>query len=299
MGAAKASLEWHGSTLLRRVGGLIERSVDGPVVVVGSAGQPLPDLPASWEVVDDLHPGQGPLEGLAAGLRALGGRADLAYASSTDVPFLHTSFVGAVVAGIGAGDGICVPVIGRRWQPLAAVYRTSLLPVVEDLLGSDERRVSRLLDCCQVRRLDQMALLANAGLASGDPELESVVNLNNPAAYAAARGRPAPVIAVSFEGGLTGRDGSAGSPGRVGRRPRSARAATLAALAEAVGVAFDQGLRVTLNGAPTTADPEFPLERGDAVLFATSGESQRVGAATTGDAEPSRPETVVDRTPRV
>ena len=141
MGAAKASLEWHGSTLLRRVAGIVERSVDGPVVIVRSVGQPLPGLPASWEVVEDLHPGRGPLEGLAAGLRALGDRADLAYASSTDVPFLHTSFVGAVVGGIGPGHEICVPVIGRRWQPLAAVYRTSLLAVVDELLGRDERRV--------------------------------------------------------------------------------------------------------------------------------------------------------------
>ena len=127
MGAPKASLEWHGSTLLRRVAGLVERGVDGPVVIVGSAGQELPGLPERYEVVDDAHPGRGPLEGLAAGLGALAGRAELAYVSSTDVPFLHTSFVGAVVGGLGERDEICVPVVGRGWQPLAAVYRTSLV----------------------------------------------------------------------------------------------------------------------------------------------------------------------------
>ena len=38
MGTPKAALEWHGSTLLRRVVGLVGRSVDGPVIVVCAPG---------------------------------------------------------------------------------------------------------------------------------------------------------------------------------------------------------------------------------------------------------------------
>ncbi|HEV2753369.1 MAG TPA: NTP transferase domain-containing protein, partial [Solirubrobacteraceae bacterium] len=53
MGAAKAALEWHGSTLLRRVAGLVARGVDGPVVVVRAPGQALPALPATIELADD------------------------------------------------------------------------------------------------------------------------------------------------------------------------------------------------------------------------------------------------------
>ena len=37
MGRPKASLEWHGSTLLHRVTGIVSRAVDGPVVVVRAA----------------------------------------------------------------------------------------------------------------------------------------------------------------------------------------------------------------------------------------------------------------------
>jgi molybdopterin-guanine dinucleotide biosynthesis protein A len=262
MGTAKASLEWHGSTLLRRVAGLVERSVDGPVVIVRSVGQPLPELPVSWEVVDDVHPGRGPLEGLAAGLRALGDRAELAYASSTDVPFLHTSFVGAVVGGIGPAHEICVPVVGRRWQPLAAVYRTSLLPVLEDLLAAGERRVSRLFDRCRVNSLDRAALLGNPGIAAGDPELESLVNLNDPAAYAAARARPAPEISVTWSDRLS----------TAGRRSEAVRAANLGGLADALGL--DEGLRVAVNGLSATADRHFPLQAGDAVTCG-SGATRR------------------------
>jgi molybdopterin-guanine dinucleotide biosynthesis protein A len=265
MGEPKASLEWHGSTLLRRIAGVVERSVDGPIVIVCSAGQDLGRLPDRYEVVEDPHDGRGPLEGLAAGLRALAGRAESAYASSTDVPFLHSSFVGAVLGGLGADQEICVPVIGQRWQPLAAAYRTSVIGVIDELLEADERRVSRLFDHARVNRLDRDALLASAGLAEWDPELESVVNVNDPAAYAAARGRPAPSVMVSWT------DGWPAASDRAGK----VRAATLGALAGCLEIQLDERVRVLLNGVVTTADGELPLEAGDTVSFETAVDSQR------------------------
>ena len=52
MGSAKAALEWHGSTLLRRVTGIVGRAVTGPVIVVRAPGQPLPMLAGDIEIVD-------------------------------------------------------------------------------------------------------------------------------------------------------------------------------------------------------------------------------------------------------
>jgi molybdopterin-guanine dinucleotide biosynthesis protein A len=265
MGVPKASLEWHGSTLLRRVAGVVERAVDGPLVIVRSAGQELPRLPSRYEVVDDVHEGQGPLEGLAVGLRALGDRCELAYASSTDVPFLHTSFIGAVVGGIGDRDEICVPVIGRRWHPLAAAYRTGVLPIVDALLAADERRVSGLFDRCRVTELDRAALLCDAALASGDPRLESVVNVNDAEAYVAARARPAPEIAVGLR--LESDRPPAWASDRAAAKGGCFRAATLGGLADAVGVSLTDAVAVRLNGALTRQDRELPLEWRDVVVF--------------------------------
>jgi len=45
MGRPKASLEWHGSTLLHRVTGIVSRAVHGLVVVVRAPDQELPALP--------------------------------------------------------------------------------------------------------------------------------------------------------------------------------------------------------------------------------------------------------------
>ena len=72
--------------MLRRVTGLAARTVDGPVVVVRAPEQGLPDLASSIEVVSDAREGRGPMQGLAAGLAAIGERAEVVYVSSTDVP---------------------------------------------------------------------------------------------------------------------------------------------------------------------------------------------------------------------
>lgn len=175
MGRETASLEWHGSTLLRRVAGLVARGAGGPVVVVRAPGQP---LPGDVEVVDDAREGRGPLEGLAAGLRTVAGRADVAYVSSTDAPLLHPALVRRVLGAVGPRIDAAVPHAGDppHPHPLAAAYRLSLLPVVEELAGGDDLRLRLLLERCRVRWLDREALLADATLAAADPELRSLLN---------------------------------------------------------------------------------------------------------------------------
>src|SRR6478752_7738455 len=103
MGTAKAALEWHGSTLLRRVVGIVGRAVDGPVIVVRAPDQELPSLPADVEIAEDAREGRGPLQGLQSGLAAARAHAPVAYASSTDVPLLHPRFVHRVVAAVDDG----------------------------------------------------------------------------------------------------------------------------------------------------------------------------------------------------
>ena len=219
MGTPKAALEWHGSTLLRRIVGLVERGVDGPVVVVRAPGQELPALPASVEVVEDAREGRGPLQGLAAGLAALDGKAEAAYASSTDAPLLHPAFVRRIVGALDADVDVVVPRAGGFPHPLAAAYRTSLRPLVERLLAADRLRPAFLFDECRVLRLDEDALLVDGALAAADPQLDSVLNLNEPADYEAARARPAPEVVVQRFGPLA-RNGGARRARHCPRRAR-------------------------------------------------------------------------------
>jgi molybdenum cofactor guanylyltransferase len=259
MGRPKAGLEWHGSTLLHRVCGLIRRVVDGPVVVVRAPGQALPPLPAGVEVTQDARGGRGPLQGLAAGLSAVDGRASVAYVSSTDVPLLHPAFVSAVL-GAGARDDVDValPVAQGFRHPLAAAYRASLLPAVEDLIATDRMRPAFLFECCRVHELGEEELLADRRLAQGDPSLLSLLNVNDPQEYERARARDAPPITVRCFGTLAN---------GAGREPLATRAATLGAAADAVGVALDRHVVAAVNGDQISRHHEMPLVTGDSVAF--------------------------------
>ena len=260
MGTPKAALEWHGSTLLRRVVGIVGRAVDGPVVVVRAPGQALPDLPGAVEVVEDAREGRGPLQGLAAGLHAVRDRAPAAYVSSTDVPLLHPRFVRRVLAALEDGVDVVLPRVGGFNHPLAAAYRTELADTVDRLIAEDRMRPAFLFDACRVRRLDEEALLADPALAALDPGLDSVLNLNEPADYDAARNRPAPEVAVQRFGALRRR-------GNGGRDPALIRAATLGEAAAASGLTLDEHIVAALNGDQMTRDPEAPLAQGDTVAF--------------------------------
>lgn len=267
MGASKASLAWHGSTLVRRAAGIVARGVGGPVLLIRSPGQALPRLPDAFEVLDDFEEGRGPLGGLSVGLAALSGRCEVAYVSSTDVPFLHPAFVRRVLDGLEEGSDACVPCVRGFCQPLAAAYRVGLARLAASLLSSGQLRVSMLAQACSLRLLDEEALLSDAALASADPGLDSVTNLNDPEDYGRAIARPEPVVQVRWLaahplGATNLREGRSGP-----RAPRSVHAATLGRAARAIGVSLESATQVALNGEPVPSELEEPLAEGDLVTI--------------------------------
>ena len=260
MGRPKAALEWHGSTLIQRVVGIVGRVIDGPVVVVRAPGQELPELPAGVVDAVDAREGRGPLQGLAAGLEAVADGAEWAYVSSTDVPLLHPAFVTAVLRVAEREDvDVALPVAHGFRHPLAAAYRTALLPDVERLIAEDRMKPAFLFERARVRKLDEAELLRDRDLAGADPELLSLLNVNEPAEYERARARSAPSVTVRRFGAL--------ARNSVGHQPLPVRAATLGAAAAAAGVELDGHVVAALNGDQISRDPGYPLASGDAVAF--------------------------------
>lgn len=258
MGSPKATLDWHGSTLLRRVTGLAQRSVDGPVVVVRATGQELPGLHPAIEVVSDAREGRGPLQGLAAGLAGIGDRAEVAFVSSTDVPLLHPAFIRRVIDAFSAEVDVVLPEIHGFRQPLSAAYRTALLPEVEDLIAADKLKPAFLFERCSVLRLDDVAMLGDPALAAADPGLNSVRNLNEPSDYEDAHAQPAPEIEVRRFGTLA----ISGAP-----RHQRVPAWSLGEVADAIELTLDEHVVAALNGDQITRDRELPLATGDMLGF--------------------------------
>jgi molybdopterin-guanine dinucleotide biosynthesis protein A len=130
-------------------------------------------------VVRDRLPGRGPLEGLAAGLRAMPPDVEAVYATSCDVPLLVPDFVRRMFALVG--DHLAaVPQSGGFRHPLAAVYRTCLLPTIDELLTAGELRPTFLLESIDTR------VVSEAEFRDVDPRRGTLQNLNRPEDYFAA-----------------------------------------------------------------------------------------------------------------
>ncbi len=178
MGLPKATLPFGDELMLERVVRLLS-SVVSPIAVVAAPEQELPPLPAGVIVARDEVAGRGPLQGLMAGLSALAPHCDAAYATSCDVPLLVPAVVRLMIDRLGAHD-IAVPVEGQFHHPLAAVYRTRVVPVIAELLAADQLRPVFLYDrvaTCRVNVSD---------LAAVDPGLVTLKNLNRPEDYLTA-----------------------------------------------------------------------------------------------------------------
>ncbi len=188
MGQDKASLPFGTETMLARVIRIVADVVpERMIVVVAAEGQELPPLNRPVRVVYDREPEQGPLEGLAVGLQELDGKADFIYATSCDVPLLVPAFVEHMFQRISSGSTetgisvdpfeIAVPRDGSHFHPLAAVYHSSVLKHVQQLLSNGQRRPRMLFQAATTLEVDVEEL------RTADPELRSLMNLNHPDDY--------------------------------------------------------------------------------------------------------------------
>jgi molybdopterin-guanine dinucleotide biosynthesis protein A len=178
MGTAKAWLPFGGELMLPRVVRILSEEVT-PIVVVAAPEQELPPLPDGVQIVRDEERGRGPLQGLAAGLAALEGRAHAAYISSCDVPFLRPTFVRRMIDLLGE-QHISVAFVDGYHHPLAAVYRIEVLPAVRRLLSEHQLRPVFLFETAPTR-------VINADeLRDVDRAFDSLRNLNTPEEYAQA-----------------------------------------------------------------------------------------------------------------
>lgn len=170
MGEPKALLDWHGAPLVVLVAEIVAAAA-APVVVVGAAGQELPALPAGVEVARDAVADRGPLEGLAAGMRAIGAQAEAAFVCGADMPFLSATAIGQLASALDANCDVVV-VVGAdgRVHPLGAVYRLSLLGLVDELLAAGERRLGLVAERARTARIDADAELLAALRSVNTPD---------------------------------------------------------------------------------------------------------------------------------
>jgi molybdopterin-guanine dinucleotide biosynthesis protein A len=177
MGKPKALLPFDNEPLIVHVVATLRRLV-AEVVVVAAPGQELPAMPVTL-VRDDVAY-QGPVGGIYYGLTAAAG--EISFVTSCDSAFLNPRLIAHLLSRMPQYD-VVVPHWQGRFQPLHAVYRRSVLPLLEQQLAHGELRPVYLFDKVRTLRIDEDEI------RRFDPDGSSFFNMNTPEDYAEALNR--------------------------------------------------------------------------------------------------------------
>ena len=267
MGRDKASLPFAGETLLGHAARRLFRWCED-VIVVARPDQVLPPLPDGVRVVHDERPEQGPLGGLAPGLRAAA--SEHVFATACDVPFLSGALVEALFDAAMDHDVAVCEAEGFT-QPLTAVYRSSLATAIDELLDAGRRRPVFLYE--QAKTIT----LAESVVRRHDPRLRSFENCNQPEHYERARADYAafsPRVRIElFE--MARRIADAPAVNVEAHSPRQALRMLAQQFPKLVpDVLTPDGLaehwRLSLGGKRFLTDLDLPLETGDDLVLVSA-----------------------------
>ena len=174
MGRAKALLPFDDEPLIIHIARRLER-LFAEIIVVAAPDQELPPLPVI--LARDEIAYQGPVSGIYHGLNTA--TKEACFVTSCDAPFLNLALVSHLLSQIPECD-VVVPFWQERYQPLHAVYRTSVAPLLKDQLERGELRPIFLYDKVRTRKVHEDEI------RRFDPEGLSLLNMNSPAEYQTA-----------------------------------------------------------------------------------------------------------------
>ncbi len=171
MGSDKALLPYQGGRFIEAIHRRMEELFEEVIVATGDADR-YDFLPCRR--VTDRYPGMGALGGIHAALRACG--AEKIFVVACDMPHLAPDLV-RHLCSLSEGSDVVVPESEGGLEPLHAVYRKGVLPVVEDALRDGQCRVVSFFDRVRVRRVPL------AEVERIDPGLTAFRNINTPEEY--------------------------------------------------------------------------------------------------------------------
>ena len=129
-------------------------------------------------IVEDIFTMRSPLAGIHAGLVHM--RADYAFFSSCDTPFLKSDVIRTLIAYADDESDIVVPSFGTYYQPLCAVYSKACAWLIESQLSRGDLKVDHLFSMARVKAIPYEQF------HSVDPELKSFFNVNTPSDFKTA-----------------------------------------------------------------------------------------------------------------
>lgn len=141
MGRDKAALIVNGEPLWKHQLDTLAATRPAALIVAGKCAS----IPSgSTPMIPDEWPDCGPLGGIATALAHACEPWVLVLA--VDMPAMTPAFLSSLLAEVArTGRGV-VPVLGVRWEPLAAVYPVAALPIARELLGEGHLALATFIE---------------------------------------------------------------------------------------------------------------------------------------------------------
>lgn len=171
MGSDKAFLKVGGKPMIEHVMASL-RKIARHIIIVTNKPECFSHYDA--ELTRDAWEGRGSLIGLYSGL--LNSRDDCNFVAACDMPFMNPKLM-EYMSGLIHDEDAVMPRIGPFVEPLHAVYRRTLLPVIADHLRRDQRRIRDIFAGQRVRYLTEDEI------DRFDPTHRSFLNVNTREEY--------------------------------------------------------------------------------------------------------------------
>lgn len=141
------------------------------IIIATAHGKAIPCSSAvEIKTVADIYPGKGPLVGIYSGLIA--SSSSRAIVVGCDTPFLSVGLLEYMTQLCSTFD-VVVPRIGKKVEPLCAVYSKNCLVPMQGLLEQNELKISALFSMVKVKYVEEDEI------NSFDPEHLSFFNINS------------------------------------------------------------------------------------------------------------------------
>jgi molybdopterin-guanine dinucleotide biosynthesis protein A len=171
MGTDKAFLTVAGMPMIAHVVRALRTIADQIIIVTNS-----PAAYAAFDavIVTDALVKPGPLTGIYSGLQT--SKDECNFIVACDMPYLNPQLL-SYMSGLAEGYDIVAPKVGGFVEPLHAIYRRRLLPVIEDRIQRDVQRIQAIFSEARVR------FVPEEDIDRFDPARRSFKNLNTPQEY--------------------------------------------------------------------------------------------------------------------
>ncbi|TFJ93880.1 molybdenum cofactor guanylyltransferase [Lentibacillus salicampi] len=140
MGATKSFLEIDGRPAIAHIADELKRLSDRVAVITNE--------PADYQFLElDLYPdryrNKGPLAGIETAIYHMD--ADVYAFAACDMPFIHYGIYEHLIQSLNHHDAV-IPMYDERVHPLSGIYTKNVLPYIQMLLDSDQRKIRTLFD---------------------------------------------------------------------------------------------------------------------------------------------------------